>query len=74
MTPEQLLDIIINGGGAAVMIWVIVGLRQDIAALRTELRDQNTRMWALIEWSFKRDDGDPMPAQFVRRDERPPAS
>lgn len=53
MTPENLLELVINGGGTAVMIWVIIGLRDDIKALRQELRDQNVRMWGLIEWAFK---------------------
>lgn len=53
MEAEQWLDLIVNGGGTAVMIWVIVGMRDDIKALRTELRDQNVRMWGLIEYAFK---------------------
>lgn len=53
MEPNELLNIIINGGGTAVMVWTIIGLRDDLKALRNELRDQNVRMWGLIEWAFK---------------------
>jgi hypothetical protein len=51
--PDSLLNLVINGGGTAVMVWVIIGMRDDIKALRQELRDQNVRMWGLIEWAFK---------------------
>lgn len=53
MPPEQLLNLVINGGGTAVMIWVIIGMRDDIKALRQELHEQNLRMWGLIEYAFK---------------------
>lgn len=52
MNPE-IINLVVNGGGTAVMIWVIVGMRDDIKALREELREQNVRMWGLIEWAFK---------------------
>lgn len=43
MTPEQILNLVINGGGTAVLIWLV-------AEMRKEANEERNRTWRLLNY------------------------
>lgn len=49
MTPEQLFNLIVNGGGTAILIWLVIEMRRE-AKLEREWQQE------LLMYLIRRDD------------------